>query len=247
LDLSKDFSRELHKRSGKGHGLPNGIVDAEKIGRLGNYDVLEPVVNGTSPSNAKKQNGQQTVAPAPTSQQEHNQQTPNKKRKRNTGAGDEIRLRERDSGVGQLIRRFKKPDGEDTQVFDVNEEHVHDDDDEMDLDDIPGGGGGDILALMRRGNDQGGPAPAVSEESTHESRTKTRAWTHWHTFEYNSILGISVIGPPSPATSPSTTDSLDATTPTEGHDQNLEVIIVERPIYDVEQTPRFDGGQDWDV
>jgi U3 small nucleolar RNA-associated protein 4 len=81
--------------------------------------------------------------------------------------------------------------------------------------------------------------------------------TEYGTFRYRAIFGICVLGNDS--------DGLDLPTQDETHvmangdvnmhddvaqqprGKTIEVVIVERPMYDVPQSARFDGGQDWDV
>ena len=55
----------------------------------------------------------------------------------------------------------------------------------------------------------------------------------WHTFQYRSIFGVS---------------SLTPSMTVEGGEASSapEVVIVERPMYDVELPPRFTSGQEWD-
>jgi U3 small nucleolar RNA-associated protein 4 len=282
LDVSKNFpqdEREGHEKSHKkGNDASNRAPDggAEKIGRLGRYDVLEPVINGA------KLNGTATYSRgAPKSrtaaQRDHEQ---SRKRKRNTGAGDEIRPQERETGVGRFVRRFKNAAGENSEMIDLDEEDSQpaegdeDEDDNMELD--------NALALMRRAerereqqhqHQNGTTVPDPAEQATSAVtaiKTKTpRPWLHWNTFEYHSILGISVIGPGLPMVSPAAPSTLRSiSTPVvdsadsaelkheDGRGEaeadanpntNIEVIIVERPIYDIDQVPRFDGGQEWDV
>ncbi|KAK2623639.1 hypothetical protein QTJ16_006820 [Diplocarpon rosae] len=67
-------------------------------------------------------------------------------------------------------------------------------------------------------------APAFAEDSrVAEAETKESA-NHWHTFKYRPILGIVVVG--------------------EGEEE-LEVAIVERPIWEADLPPRYYGEQEW--
>ena len=235
LDVSKDLQPQYVTKTDS-TGLFHGLEDAEKIGQLGRYDVLEPAVNDEGRPSEK-----QKVLPA--SREPTKQQRRDRKRKRNTGAGDDIRLHERERGVGPLVRRFRDAESEDAVMIDIdakleNEMDVDVEDEEED----------DVLALMRREGNAESVATNQEQPTTATSSKPRRSWSHWHTFEYNSILGISVIGP-----SPPTADSSNLSTDggqnieMENQNENIEVIIVERPMHDVEQVPRFDGGQEWDV
>ncbi|KIW72344.1 hypothetical protein PV04_00543 [Phialophora macrospora] len=284
LDVSKDFPQRdhgVHEESHrKGINSSNRVSDggAEKISRLGRYDVLEPVINGA------RLDGPATHSrDAPKSPQRDHEQS--RKRKRNTGAGDEIRPQERETGLSRFVRKFKNAAGEDSEMIDLDAEDSQlaerdedeNENDNMELD--------DALALMRRADrehehqpqpqHQNGTTVSDPAEQTTSAvtaiKTKTpRPWVHWNTFEYHSILGISVIGPGPPTvppTAPSTlrsistpaADSAALTSEDRGDEgkanedaiaianTNIEVIIVERPIHDIDQVPRFDGGQEWDV
>ncbi|EXJ65076.1 hypothetical protein A1O7_01416 [Cladophialophora yegresii CBS 114405] len=309
LDVSRDFPQHQHggheKRITKGNDVSNRVVPdggAERIGRLGRYDVLEPVTNA-----AAKQSGDAHTSRTTSQHQDHDR---SRKRKRNTGAGDEIRPQERETGLGRFVRRFKNAGGEDWEMIDLDAPNSHhaergedEDEDEADNMELDGPEGADTLALMRRGDreheheHEHGTALSDPAEQTTATATATatttalettpgprRPWSHWTTFEYHSILGIAVIGPAPPLvattaslTPLSTSKALSAvaadsaaltngiregegdlstrtgttTTTTTNTDttasSNIEVIIVERPIYDIDRVPRFDGGQEWDV
>ncbi|ETI29031.1 hypothetical protein G647_01484 [Cladophialophora carrionii CBS 160.54] len=241
LDVSKDFPQ--HQRGGhekkitKGNDVSKRVADggAEKIGRLGRYDVLEPVINGADVGGPVTHSGDART------QQDHDR---GRKRKRNTGAGDEVRPQERETGLGRFVRKFKNAAGEDEEVIDLDVENSHhtgkgEDEDEADDMELDGPDGVDTLALMRRGDRE-------HEHESKDTRPRTRRpWSHWTTFEYHSILGISVIvhrGEVTLSTSTNTNTNADADA-----SSNIEVVIVERPIYDIDQVPRFDGGQEWEV
>ncbi|KAI1622766.1 quinon protein alcohol dehydrogenase-like superfamily [Exophiala viscosa] len=155
-----------------------------------------------------------------------------KKRKRNTGAGDAIPEHQRPSGVGSTIRKFKN-DRADVDMVDMDgDEDVEDQDTDM----VGDENGDDSLALMRRRDDQMQQSTKPSDANGDGQPAMPRP-THWCTFEYRSILGVGVIGPSPP-------ESSDL----EGKKRGpLEVVIVERDVYDVPKGPRLDVGQEWDT
>ncbi|KAJ9605017.1 U3 small nucleolar RNA-associated protein [Cladophialophora chaetospira] len=261
LDVSKDLSQV--NQNGHRRGLSHGISDGEKIGQLGPYAVLEPLSNSADASTSGQQEGQKLLPATPSPMKQEHENT-RKKRKRNTGAGDTIRLAERESGVGDTFRRFKGTGGDDSEMIDIDANDTLGngiDDGDMDMENSPD----DTLALMRRAEKaeqsttaapKVTPSQQTTKKSTQQNPTK-RAWTHWLTFEYHSILGITVIGPASsssPSSSTTEPTAMVTDSKTDEHDsvetkasENIEVIIVERPLHDVDQVPRFDGGQEWDV
>ncbi|KAH0836157.1 hypothetical protein AYO21_04835 [Fonsecaea monophora] len=255
FDVSRDLLRD-HPNGATG-GV--GAGDVEKIGRLGRYEVVEPIIK-RSHANEK---GQQLLQAAGNGQREREGDKRSRKRKRNTGAGDDIRLSEREGGIGPEVRKFKAASGDDAEVVDLDNDNVGDEmdlDNELDEDERED----DALALMRRG--EGAIPGAVEDAATDEQATgsvsKQRApRMYWYTFEYHAILGIEVIGPAAPSQSTGDGDAIELAT-TEGTKaedvrnntstststgDNIEVVIVERPMYDVELGPRFDGGQEWEV
>ena len=253
LDLSRDFAHEDQP--------PRFLGEVEKIGQLGHYAVHEPVLNGNT---AMQINSNQQ------SRSEVRSVERTRKRKRNTGAGDEIHPPDRD-GFGNLVRKFKTYTGEDSEMIHIDGEDVRvgigEDDDAMDLDMEKEGQHNDALVLMRRGEahekktdpkstDEALPTTTPASLPTdsqppaqQELPPPTRFWPQWHTFAYRSILGIAVIGTPNSPSDPSPQETKDLSLPPVGPDQpaNIEVLVVERPLHDVEQAPRFDGGQDWEV
>lgn len=234
LDVSQDLPQEE-----KVPVTATRIATGEKIGTLGGYDVLEPAED-TRPASLE----------SPTDH-EHRPESGRgeKKRKRNAGAGDEMHVRYGAGGVGKLIRKFENT-AEDADMIDTqfapegqNGGDLEDEEEEEEDE--------DVLALMRRGQDD------------HDNATSTKPTrrSHWHTFAYRSILGISVIGAgagDAPTTEVSHSRETDVSLSVGKGDEesaerrsnsnsNIEVVIVEREMVDVPQLPRFDGGQEWDV
>ena len=83
----------------------------------------------------------------------------------------------------------------------------------------------------------------------------------WHTFMYRDILGAGVIGQgedngTGSAQSQVANGEGDGDVEMNGTSvsgkendkdgKQMEVVIIERPIWDIDMPPRFDGGQDWE-
>ncbi|KIW30514.1 uncharacterized protein PV07_06255 [Cladophialophora immunda] len=245
-----DVSRDLLKDHPTGAIGGSRAGEVEKAGRLGRYEVVEPLIKGGDANRKQRK----LLQPAVNGQREGDRR--GRKRKRNTGAGDEIRLEEREGGIGTELRRFKNGSGDDAEVVDLdinNTANEMDLDDELDEDE----GQDDALALMRRGEEAG-----KDEQTTVSVSAQKAPRMYWSTFEYHSILGIEVIGPAEPSRQTDNGTAIEVAAP-EGKEPeesshlggnmeggscgNIEVIIVERPMHDVEQGSRFDGGQEWDV
>lgn len=223
FDVSQDLQQEATTST---NGVDNPTA---KVATLGRYDVLEPVKDADGNS--------RSLPKLLKSPHGHSQEGNKKKRKRNTGAGDAIPERQHESLLGGGIIKFKSG-GDDVEMIDVAAADTE----------LGGEQGSDVddeniksLALMRRrqtlNDSMTNPPPTQTLEKSRPS--------HWHTFAYQSILGVSVIGPPSHA-------RLSSAPLQNGDDgvnqaENLEVVIVERDMFDVEQLPRFDGGQDWET
>jgi len=224
-----DLSRDLENSAG------------ERVGRLGKYAVMAPLENGQSKR-------PKSLEP---------EKTHSRKRKRNTGAGDQIREQERYSGIGSQIKKFSTGLNGDGEMIDV--------DDAVPAGSDEGEENEDILAVMRR---NAGREPEVDilnkrpQENPLEQHDSDDSGgmvkleeqprlAEWHTFQYRSILGIAVIGDRERSDHDRNGyvgEVVDGETMAEADDygwNNLEVAIVERPLHDVEQVPRFDGGQDW--
>ncbi|KAL5117672.1 U3 small nucleolar RNA-associated protein [Pleosporales sp. CAS-2024a] len=144
-----------------------------------------------------------------------------KKRKMtSSGAGDSIP--EREIPVAKL-RKFdssKRDDSGKIQWMNLDDSgHVYDED----KDDAEGNSRS--LAILRRGSAQSGgqvTGPMVTEEQKENpTNQQTRGESWWHTFKYRPIMGILPIG-----------DSTGRST---------EVVLVERPSWDLELPPRFVG------
>jgi U3 small nucleolar RNA-associated protein 4 len=227
LDMSQDLRipDDKYKPTKK-----KTTIQTEKKGTLGSYDVLEPIENGSSPS-TQRINQSMVLALSDNKTDERAK----KRRKRNIGAGDAIRSSERPNGISQTVQKFKH-DGDDVEMMDIDmdgqdETGATDDDDDA----------GAELALLRRTQDQdrdidGDHEVTKKHEGGDAVAATTRRPRQFRTFAYDSILGIGVFGP----------DDSTAADETNDGPRNLEIVVVERSMFDVEQVPRFDA-EDWNT
>ncbi|KIW20827.1 hypothetical protein PV08_01405 [Exophiala spinifera] len=244
LDVSQDLPQD------KG-------VKAEKICTLGKYNVLDPVLSHLQHrQDGKRQHGVM-------SEMLGNGGNAHKKQKRTTGGvGRPLSAQQRTSGIGRAMLKYTGPsiEGDDVDVIDLDADLNADGD--MDVDDD--GDDADALALMRRGEYgderlESGDTNNAIETTVHKTRRP-----HWKTYEYSDILGIGVLGPVSSASGADSgavnavhgheTENGSGHGPvekkTERTEENLEVVIVERDVYDmIRESPygRIDTGQDWDT
>lgn len=151
-----------------------------------------------------------------------------KKRKRNktSGAGDEMRRGQeysskvrRTTGGVEDVEMLPSPRRSLTQG-DENEDEMELDEEEQE---------NNLVARRRNAGEDG-------------ERKKDAHGQHgpasWHTFQYRGIFGACALQREPPAGEADGGGKDD-----EG--SALEVVIVERPMYDVEFLPRFTSGQDW--
>jgi U3 small nucleolar RNA-associated protein 4 len=211
--------------------MSQDLPDPQVVGRIGNYEVLNPVEN----MRKKRRRSRGNI---------------NSPAKRNTGAGDTIDASDVSIGVPQSTLTFRGG-GADQQLIDMQEVNNRDSDSDDGTRFQPS-----ALALMRRNGKSGTQtsldshkhilANGTVRDSPTEQYSGTRnlasdgAPVSWHTFQYRSILGVVPIGQPGTPTDGKYGGST-------GTGRNREVAIVERPMWDVGYPPRFDGGQDWET
>lgn len=251
VDVSRDFPPHLDTpfKSQNLSDLRNG-----QKGRLGPYDVLQPAREGADgPTNIE-----QKLLNAVENQQYFDyQQSPNKKRKRQhptNGAGGEMKPSDRTDGVGSEIRKFTST-GKHTEIIDIDHPSHENHDNEVNQDQTYA-----LVQLRRKdgnqnlhgGNDEnnmGGDGSGVPSQTMHsvELQDESPKALSFCTHSYNSILGIGILGPQDPAAiEPAVKDLTtagSAAAPCSTRPR-LEIVIVERSIWDMPQVPRFDGG-DW--
>lgn len=213
--------------------MSQDLPDAQVFGRIGHYDVLNPV---DQMRRKRSRSSENLTLPV----------------KRNTGAGDvmhpsdtSIRVTEQVlmSGAGSADHRSI-----DIQEWESSDSSGDDDDSGLQASN---------LALMRRHGKQGsqpayldGPVHVAVNGAAQTSSPAQYSGTRnsvagdppvsWYTFQYRAILGIVPIGQADSATGVKDSESNDT-------EHMVEVAIVECPMWDVEYPPRFDGGQDWET
>ncbi|KAF1913823.1 WD40-repeat-containing domain protein [Ampelomyces quisqualis] len=138
-------------------------------------------------------------------------------RKNNSGAGD--RIPERDAPVTKL-RKFDGSKSSEageahwTHIVKAGSKNTDDEDEEED--------NSQSLAILRRGSTQGQQSNGEEHADAVEQQKRSEPW--WHTFKYRPILGMLPIGV--------------------GADHAPEVILVERPSWDLDLPPRFVGSHE---
>ena len=210
--------------------LSQDLPDPQVSGRIGHYEVLNPVGNMQRKRRRSRDN---MKLPA----------------KRNTGAGDTIRPSDASISVEQHTLMSGT---EDQQLIDMKEMDILDSDSDDTSRVEPA-----TLALLRRNDKFGAPTShldgrshvlvngAVQNSLPGQISGTNDSSSHdvpvsWHTFQYRSIFGVIRIGQLDPHHDREYEENTDA-------GGRLEVAIVERPIRDVGHPPRFDGGQDWEA
>jgi U3 small nucleolar RNA-associated protein 4 len=179
-----------------------------------------------------------------------------KLRNRGSGAGGTVSFSESYVGVGSHVRKFRSSKQEDSQMIqlDASLSPTSDEDEGSRL-------GSTALAQLRRGEQESDQQPVVNGQAKRQVngtvsplRTKPQSSAHqsknvdqpasFLTLKYRSILGIVPIGGGSDQDRDRGDDKQEVKA---GLESGLEVAIVERPLWDVELPPRFDGGQDWET
>lgn len=205
----------------------------EKVGRLGQYHVMVPLENGQT-----KRNTMGTP-----------NDKPSMKRKRQSGAGDQVKSSEVYIGLASPSKKSNISNDHTSKMIDIDQEMGEDEDENHQ-------GSTDLmdrLAHIRRDKDPNletanhtNGHKVLSNDSDHEPDGDLPSPTtinQWHTFQYRSILGIAII---SDNSSDAGQEPTGASSKIQPQPNNLEVVIIERPTHDVEQPPRFEGGQDWE-
>ena len=171
-----------------------------------------------------------------------------------TGAGSKIAKSELGVGIGPKIRRIKGIEAEKGELIAIQAEQSPSSDDEG-LDTILANEDSPALISLRGDIRDGGESQrdsdanesdmeggnTATEERRTAKRTSSKRPSHWHTFKYRPILGIVPIGGETDdeAASEGENDS-DDDSPT-----GVEVVLVERPLWDVDLPPRYYGNQEW--
>ena len=182
-----------------------------------------------------------------------------KQRRQNTGAGSEMKENQK---YGVQMRKIDW-DGEEAGLLsppqsikdDIDEDE--DEDEEMiDYEDEEGAAEADALVISRRKaqsdhtlthndkntiedneDEQQSSTPTGDDTVVRDKTEEVPSAASWHTFQYRGIFGICALNQEF---------SPNADINAAGSEESVpEVVIVERPLYDVELLPRFTSGQDW--
>lgn len=213
--------------------MSRDLPGPQAVGKIGDYEVFSP----TKTSGRKRKRSQLDLTTGA---------------KRNTGAGDALHDSDADVGLAQSTLKSKDHYAKESQMSDMggSADQNSETDDGLRAHDF-------ALALLRRQKiSNGSLTDADSNSSPHingemrksehdESQTTTGVDSEaspdlWHTFMYRSILGIVPLGLSLYVNDEGQARHVDVL-------DNMEVAIVERPMWELEFTPRFDGGQDWDA
>ncbi|KAI9773040.1 MAG: U3 small nucleolar RNA-associated protein [Geoglossum umbratile] len=157
-------------------------------------------------------------------------------RKCTSGAGSRIHDSELETGIG---RKILKTTGLDKEPEWVSLETPHRSDIEVD----EGGQEASALVTLRREIGQGGDdndmqgAGAAKDLVVKGRQLGRSAW--WSTYKYRPIMGMVPIGLPHD-------DGKELAGGRRAHaSQDPEVVLVERPLWDVDLPPRYHGDQEW--
>ncbi|KAL6716679.1 U3 small nucleolar RNA-associated protein [Lecanora helva] len=170
-----------------------------------------------------------------------------------TGAGSRKALSELALGIGPKIRKYRKGPEDKEEIIESipGREYPSDEDDGTlplvsEYDSALMSLRPDIDGKEQQGDNGSDIAEASGDvsdvEERHVMRRKSSRPSHWHTYKYRPILGIVPIGG----------DSDDEAETQEGKDDSdngsaagLEVVLVERPLWDIDLPPQFYGDQEW--
>lgn len=216
---------------------------------------LEKTVNGTGPKDLR----QPPQSSKQNKKRKREELDAEKLRDRGSGAGGTVSLSESYVGVGCDLRKFKSSE-ERSQVIRLDQTPypASDNDEDSTL------GTSSHLAQVRRraqGIDdeeslangdvtlQVNGVASHSQEDSHPIKPAVKKCTKsasFLTLKYRSILGIVPIGGGSDEED-GLVEGSEPTNKKNAPQIGLEVAIIERPLWDVDMPPRFDGGQDWET
>ena len=178
-------------------------------------------------------------------------------KKRDTGAGSRVPEHQLNLGIGDKFRKSHGLEQDSVQWISLESDMtraVNDDyDDENGENDYPESES--ALTSLRRGTGDeietsnhnislvnGSEEPARDGEQVLGHRKLRNTPWHWHTFKYRPILGIVPLG--------GETDKDYSGTMAQGDGDEsragLEVVLVERPLWEVELPAKYYGDHEWD-
>ncbi|OAL72960.1 hypothetical protein A7D00_2733 [Trichophyton violaceum] len=219
---------------------------------LQDYPASEPQHASTSghiPPHKRKRQGYE----------EHSVEGERKKKKTNTGAGDRVALADTEVGFGPAIKKGVGANGTNAELVPIesqkNDNSLPDDedDDDGDIDELALANEATLASLRRQqfpgvngqalngnhlpnGAEHGNQVAKLSTpepESDHNAESHPRQW--WSIFKYRDILGIV----PLSHNSQSTVESADLSEAEDAKSVPLEVVVIERPIWDVDLPGRY--------
>ncbi|KAF7594797.1 U3 small nucleolar RNA-associated protein [Aspergillus hancockii] len=170
----------------------------------------------------------------------------NERKKTNSGAGDKMSLAQSDVFLGSKVRKIVGPDESKAEWITLDKERprgADENDEAYDHDEAYTANHDATLARLRRGNLEqseistpkkqfssgkravnGDTPPQKQLVQAADNSQSARRW--WHTYKYRDILGIVPL-------------SADEDSQQNGDHSNLEVAVVERPMWDVELPGRY--------
>ncbi|KAL9608227.1 MAG: hypothetical protein Q9167_006928 [Letrouitia subvulpina] len=163
------------------------------------------------------------------------------KRRRDTGAGNRIDPDELTIGLGSKIRKRSGPGGRD--VHSIHLEREQSPNASASASDDEHGTMPAALVRSRRGPpadvDDGADSESIVNGENAVAKAHGRPW--WYTYKYRPILGLVPIG--------GVPRNSDKQVNGDGRDcddaRTLEVVLVERPLFEVNLPPRYYGDQEW--
>ncbi|KAF2755120.1 WD40 repeat-like protein [Pseudovirgaria hyperparasitica] len=163
--------------------------------------------------------------------------------KESTGAGDVVKGREQE-GVGRKIRKITANGTGQTVEWIERKRNKQERDDDDDDDD-------DVLALppLQRDTEEDGPngnGGTTTTTTTTElvSKSRGRGPRYWYTLKYRPILGVAAIDNNKNNDNHGQTHAANGDAST--RPARLEVVLVERPFWDLDLPPRFVGPNERD-
>lgn len=158
------------------------------------------------------------------------------RRRGDTGAGDRIDPNELTVGLGSKIRKRTGPGGGDVHSIHLERERSPSTN-ASGSDDEYGTAPAALVRSRRRLSpdlDDGADSESKVDGESSAAKARWRPW--WYTYKYRPILGLVPIGG-----APQNTDER-----VNGDDaRTLEVVLVERPMFEVNLPPRYYGDQEW--
>ena len=185
-----------------------------------------------------------------------------KKRKRDTGQGESWELTKNLSGAGNKIPADKlqlgishgmtKITGPDSAwhefggdgSLEENSGEDGDDDEDRDQDGAPNLG---LMRLRREVDDGGVGGENQSLGQSQDLAAEGLQPSCWRTYKYRPILGIVPLGRAAGSSHDDDDDDANASGEHDGDEYavRLEVALVERPLWEADLAPRWEGSQEW--